>query len=229
MAGCGSLSSPEPLALVPGLAPWAIPPDALETRRLFRMSYEGPESSGNARLVLELASGDAFAVRVFDRLGRKVWEARAEDGETLIVSHESESSCRLAGPIRWRGLEDLGPLPPAAVPALLLGRVPGRPPSGATLDTEPNGRFRYPGTDAEVWTGVWDETGIASWILTRGGEPRWWWVRADTGGILSQRRGRQMRWQLVTAEPLGELAPLTVPTGYREACAATGADSSGRR
>jgi hypothetical protein len=219
VVGCSGLRPVAPPIPRAGLAPWEIPRDALGTRRLLRLSYEGPDASASVKLVLELLSPETFAVRVFDRFGRKVWEARSDRGSTLVVAHEANAFCRLRGAVRWVGLEPLGPLEPTAIPALLLGRVPGRPGPGVAAETDAAGRFAYRGTGPETWTGRQDAGGIASWTLLRGDEPRWWWSRSASGGLLSQRReGRQIRWELVTVEPLTDLPGLEAPVAFRERC-----------
>lgn len=203
---------------VGGVAPWEIPPGWLGTQHLFRLSYEGPGASAGLKVALRLQSPRAFEVRVFDRLGRAVWAASSEDGRTLLVDHESERFCRLEGPVTWAGLEDLGPLSPESLPALLLGRVPARPTAGN--ETSETGAFRFRDTAGATWRGRVDEGGVSSWALYEAGEPRWWWMRTEGGGgILSQRRvGRQVRWEPVAREPLESLGGLSPPATYRERC-----------
>jgi hypothetical protein len=104
------------------------------------------------------------------------------------------------------------------LPAILLGAIPAEPAAGAA---EPIDARDVELRDAagRRWTAVVEEGAVASWTLWEDGTALWWWRRQGRGGILSQRQGRQLRWQEVIAEPLrGELPPPSIPSGYAEDC-----------
>ena len=229
MAGCaatGTGAGAGPATVVQGTPPWALPPSTVGSRHLFRLSYRGPEGSGGLKIALFLSSSRDFTARIFDRLGREVWSARSRNGETLWVDHRRELFCRTRGPVAWAGLEDLGALPPGALPALLLHRVPLGPAeaerrSGSVIWDGP--RFSFRDRRGRRWSGRVDGTDLASWSLRDEGRPVWWWSRGDEGeGLLSQRgAGRQLRWRRLASEPLESRPPdVEIPGEYRECPAA---------
>lgn len=219
--GCTAIRDTPETAVGPSATPpWAVPASEIESRHLFRLAYEGPEGSGSLKTALFLDSHRDFTVRVFDRFGRPVWAARTRDGETLRVDHRREIFCRTAGPVIWAGIEDLGPLPPRALPALLLHRVPLAPGEDPSATVRWDGRrFRFRDRGGRRWSGRVDAEGVAAWTLREDRRPVWWWSRgADGEAVLSQRgRGRQLRWRRLATEPLDAPSPeLEIPPGYRE-------------
>ena len=218
VVACAGRPSPSPGYLASGTAPWEIPDGALGAQHLFRLAYEGPGTAAGLKVALRLEEPTTFEVRVFDRLGRAVWAAASRGGRTLLVDHEAERFCRVSGAVTWAGLEDLGPVAPGLLPALLLGRVPARPPDPSAPAGA--GEFDFRDEQGGRWTGRVDERGPAAWTLWEGGEPRWWWTRTEGGGgILSQRgAGRQIRWEPVAREPMGDLGELAPPPEYGESC-----------
>jgi hypothetical protein len=101
---------------------------------------------------------------------------------------------------------------------MLLGVLPARPPEpGAAAAGD--GEIEVPDAAGRRWRATLAGGRVTAWTVAEGDQPVWWWRRQGKGGILSQRQGRQLRWQEVVAEPLrGELSPRAIPAGYRESC-----------
>ena len=196
-------------------APWDLPAGAVPSQRLYQGSYEGPEGGGTFRATLRLAAADRFRLDAADRLGRPLWTVGVDGDDSWWIDHHTGVWCpdlsRLALPGFGRG-----PVPATALPALLLGALPIRPaktapagPVGGTVEVIDEAGHRW---QATVGHGQ-----VTAWSVAERDQPFWWWRRQGKGGILSQRDGRQLRWQEVVVEPLrGELPPRAVPADYRE-------------
>jgi hypothetical protein len=245
-AGCASAPAPPPVAPPPAPAsveepappaapaaaptpPWEIPPELLDRQRLYRVRYDGPEGEGGLRLTLWLADPDRYDARAADQLGRPLWSLSVRGAGGLWVDHRAEAWCRLDGALDLAGLP-LAPFPLAALPPLLLGRLPARPaggvepPPGASAIEIVDGEGRR--WTAELGGGAPDGGAPVSWTLwgrDAAAGPVLTWVAAGGEAVLSDRgAGVQLRWREAVSEPLGGLpAPLEPPAGYREAsCAA---------
>ena len=197
-------------------APWDLPAAAVPSQRLYQGGYEGPEGGGSFRATLRLAASDRFRLDAADRLGRLLWTVGVDGGSAWWVDHRAGVWCPDLSRLALPGL-GRGPVPATALPAMLLGVLPARPavPATATAD----GDLDFQDAAGRHWRATLAAGRVNSWTVTHGVQPVWWWRRQGKGGILSQRQGRQLRWQEVVAEPLrGELPPRAVPAGYRESC-----------
>lgn len=194
----------------------ALPQRALSTQRLLRAQYDGPEGKGAFRLILRLgAAADEFDVTASDALGRPLWALQARGRDGLLMDSRSQRFCRLASEVQLPAGLGLR-LPLAAVPRLLLGRLPVAAAPATTEVLDATGR-RW------TWNAARGE--LAQWTLWDGGEPAVWWSRRGGESVLSIRsRATQVRWHEVVAEALREpLAALRPPTDYEEgACAGDG-------
>ena len=210
----------------PAVAPWALPPGTYPTQSLFRFQYDGPEGEGTLRLVLRLEAPERYRLTVADRLGRPAVTVDAGPAGGYLLDHRESLACRLDAEVRIDEIP-LDPLPLAAVPAVLLGRLPAAPREGAGAGAGAR-RLSFHDTAGRRWTaelagragGTSPGPDLAgepvSWTLWRGGEPVLWWRRTDGEMLLSNRdRGVQMRWREVGREALPErLPPPEIPPGY---------------
>lgn len=239
--GCASVPAPAPAppappppaaepppapAPAPAVAqPWEIPPDRLGSQRLYRVRYDGPEGEGGLRLTLWLDDADHYDARAADLLGRPLWTLSVRGSGGLWVDHRAEAYCRLDGSLDLDGLP-LSPFPLAAMPPLLLGRLPARP-AGAAEVVAGADAIEIRDEEGRRWTAELDAGAPVRWTLWGRGVaagPVLTWV--DTGGeaILSDRAaGIQLRWREAVSEPLAGLpAALEPPGGYRAgSCMAT--------
>lgn len=199
-----------------GPQPWQVPASELATQRLFRLRYDGPEGQGSLRLTLRLATAERYRLTVADVAGRPVSILSVEAGEGLWVEPREETYCRLQSAVELEALPSLR-LPLAALPAVLLGRLPATP-AGRPPRLGP--RFEYRDAEGRRWGAAMAAGEVVSWTLWDGGEPAAWWRRQGDEAILSERRrGVQMRWREVAREPLAELPPPPeIPAGYRSDC-----------
>jgi len=204
------------------LAPWALPQDAYPTQRLFRLQAESVEEGGALRLVLRLESPERYRLTISDRLGRTLYTVDAARGSGWLLDHREQRACRL-GPDLALGGVALEAFPPAALPRVLLGRVPVRP-DGRVRDLGP-GHIELRDRRGHRWTVERHGSTVVGWVAWRAGRPVVWWRRVGDEALLSDReRGVQMRWRQVAREPLGEpLAPPAVPSGFLSGPCADGA------
>jgi|HubBroStandDraft_3_1064219.scaffolds.fasta_scaffold03994_6 hypothetical protein len=216
-----------PAQPAPESPPWQVPPQALATQRLFRMSYSGPEGEGSFRVTLRLATGSRFQIQAVDPLGRSLWTLDADGGRDLWLDHRNRVYCRPAGRMDLPGLP-LGSFALAELPALLLGRLPAEPPPDAPPKRQGD-QLTFEDLQGRRWTATLADGTVRAWTLWEGGEPAAWWAGRDGGGggVLSVRAARgaaggagsgvQVRWREVLAEKLTqEPAPLAPPKGFRE-------------
>jgi len=203
-------------AALTGGAPWDLPEGSVPSQRLYQGSYEGPEGGGNFRGTLRLAAADRFRLDASDRLGRPLWSVGIDGEDAWWIDHRAGVWCPDLSKLALPGL-GRGPVPPTALPALLLGALPARPAGEAPAAA---------GSSVEVvdaagrhWQATVAGGRVSAWSVAEGGQPLWWWRRQGRGGILSQRNGRQLRWQEAVVEPLrAPLPPRTIPADYRESC-----------
>jgi hypothetical protein len=173
--------------------------------------FEGERGRGSGRLSLYLVSPARFELAAADAFGTPLWSLRAADGEGLLVEPRRRRACRIEGSFDLPDLP-LAPLPLAAVPALLLGRLPidaaeGRPSEAAGELRDARGRrFTY----------AVDSGRLSAWTLWDEDRPALWWRRAAEESLLSARAGGyQVRWREVAREPLTRPpAGTEPPEGY---------------
>jgi hypothetical protein len=217
-------AAPAP-APAPATAPWEIPPELLASQRLYRVRYQGPEGEGGLRLTLWLATPERYRARAVDLLGRPLWSLAVDGDGGLWVDHRAEVFCRLRGRADLSDLAglSLAPFPLAALPPLLLGRLPA-PPAPGTEPAPGGGTIEYRDAEGRRWTAalaggaaptswaLWGESGGGGALLT-------WLAAADGEAVLSDRAaGMQLRWRQVVAEALaGPPGAGEPPAGYREA------------
>jgi hypothetical protein len=147
-------------------------------------------------LTLYLEAPRRYELAAADPFGTPLWSLRVDGERGLFVEPRAGRACRLSGSVDLPDLP-LAPLSLAAVPALLLGRLPveGPAPAAATgeLRDERGRRFTYALAGGS----------LASWTLWREAEPVLWWRRAGGEAVLSARAGGyQLRWREVAREPL---------------------------
>lgn len=213
LAGCAG--GPKPVAPGAGLPAWQVPPEALGTQRLYRISYSGPEGEGSFRMTLRLSAPERYQVQAVDPVGRALWSLDVAAGQGLFLNHRAHTSCVFTGSFDISGVP-LGPFPLLTLPALLLGRVPAQP--AAPPDTHGRELTFHDAADRSWTVDVAPSGVVESWTLAESGAPTVWWIRQESWAILSDRtRGVQVRWKEVLSERLGkEPPPLAAPPGYRE-------------
>ena len=196
---------------------WDLPAAAVPSQRLYQGAYEGPEGGGTFRATLRLAAADRFRLDAADRLGRPLWTVGVDGAAAWWIDHRAGVWCPDLSRLALPGL-GRGPVPATALPALLLGVLPVRPPSSAAAQSAA-GTVEVTDDAGRRWQATVGNGQLTAWTVAEADQPLWWWRRQGRGGILSQRNGRQLRWQEVVVEPLrGELPLRNVPAGYREVC-----------
>jgi hypothetical protein len=204
-----------------------VPPAAFGTQRLFRGSYRGPEGEGSFRATLRLAAPDRLQLVLADRLGRTLASLQVDGARQRWTDHRRSVFCAQPAGLTLPGGGDL-PLRAEEVPALLLGRLPAPP--ATALEPPVGGALDYRDTRGRRWTAETAEGSPLRWTLHDAGGPSWWWRRGEErGAVLSQREGRQLRWEEVVVEPLPRLATMEdPPPGFAEDCSAGEAGRSTR-
>jgi hypothetical protein len=215
--GCRLGDVPRPTTAATGaalVAPWQLPVARLGSQSLFRLRIEGPDGEGSLRLLLRLVSAERYQLLVSDRLGRAVYALDAQAGEGLLIDHQKQRVCAIGNSFELEGVP-LDPIPVAAVPALLLGRVPTQP-APPDPDWPPDGEVTFTDDRGRPWSVTLAAGEPVAWSLLEAGRPALWWRRTERGFLLSDRvRGVQLSWEESVREPLaGELRPLQVPAGY---------------
>jgi hypothetical protein len=213
---CASVQTGAPVA-VATTAPWVLPPAEQGRQSLFRLQFSGERGDGALRAALRLDSAHRYQIAATDPVGRQLWSLSVAPEGARWLDHRGRRVCRVGAEI---AIPDLGlpPLPLAAVPALLLGRLPLVPsaalPRTPGLENAPSGELR---DGDRRWS--WQRTGeqLSAWTLYQNGTPVLWWRRDGDGGTLSARRqGVQLRWQRVFTEPLASPPePPATPGDYR--------------
>jgi hypothetical protein len=214
LAACATGPRPAPVG-AHGVPPWEIPAAELNTQRLYRASYSGPEGDGSFRMTLRLVSPERYEVEAADPVGRSLWSLDVAAGRGRFLNHRARTACTFAGSFDLAGVP-LGPFPLLTLPALLLGRVPAAPAAAPKA----HGRdLSFHDTADRVWSVTAGDDGVVTrWTLSDSGAPTVWWFRQDAWSILSDRaRGVQIRWREVLSESLKkEPDALAVPSGYHE-------------
>ncbi|HEX3530965.1 MAG TPA: hypothetical protein VH988_28210 [Thermoanaerobaculia bacterium] len=226
LAACATGPRPAPVG-AHGVPPWEIPAAELNTQRLYRASYSGPEGDGSFRMTLRLVSPERYEVEAADPVGRSLWSLDVAAGRGRFLNHRARTACTFEGSFDLAGVP-LGPFPLLTLPALLLGRVPAAP---AAAPKAHGHDLSFHDTADRVWSVTAGDDGVVTrWTLSDSGAPTVWWFRQDAWSILSDRaRGVQIRWREVLSESLKkEPDALAVPTGYHEgACRDEAAPLSG--
>lgn len=218
--GCvsGSLFAPPP---PPGGEPWEAPPDSHPSQRLYRVKYEGPEGKLSFKLSLYLASPLHYRMQAADALGRKAWTLSLDgQGGSLWLNHREKTYCRAAD-ANGLALVPLARLPLAALPKLLLGRLPAEP----AADLRRNGEhLSFLDSRGQLWNGALRAGQVDWWSLVENGEPIAWWRREDSGGTFTHLgTAQQVRWREITREPLAQtLQSVEVPKGFAAFDCSTG-------
>jgi hypothetical protein len=230
-----------PVASAASAAAWQVPADAYGSQILYRVTVSGAEGEGSLKLTLRLASPDRYQVQAVDPLGRALWGLDVEGDRGLWLDHRARRYCRLTGSLDLAFLP-LGPLSLAALPPLLLGRLPVAPADAAGVTRQPaTGR----GAEGLMELGYADAAGRRWSALAREGRPVSWglwsappplpatppataatpetatpilsWVSSGGWSVLSDRRkGAQVRWRQALREALRPFAALSPPADYRE-------------
>lgn len=225
MMGCASLGVGVQPEGVQGEDPWALPEGAYPTQRHYRVEYEGPQGELGFKLTLYLLDTRQYRMQAALGLGRKLWDLSIDaNGWALWVDHRNREYCQTREASRLE-VVPIAHLPLSALPKLLLGRLPAVPAAElARLD----GGISYRDARGQLWSARFAASETAAegydyqrliwWSLVEGGEPVVWWRSLESGGMFTDRDGRQqVRWLEVVREPLAEpLRPVTVPAGYRE-------------
>jgi hypothetical protein len=212
-AGCSMRPAPQAVR-APSLPVWQIPPDALGTQRLYRVSYSGPEGEGSFKVTLRLVSPERYEIQAADPVGRALWSLDVLDERGLWIDHRGRAYCVFEGRFEMRGFP-LGPFPLLALPSLLLGRVPAEPAGPVEQKGEETVFLDAAG---RRWAATAEGGLVEGWNLAEGDAPTVWWRLYEGSAILSDRgRGVQIRWREVLREKLqGDLERLTPPSGYRQ-------------
>lgn len=197
-------------------ASWEVPASAFGTQRLVRIGYDGPDGGGSFRLTLRLAAADRYQVRAVDPVGRALWSLDVTGSTGLWLDHRARAACRIEGSLEITAGR-LTPFPLAALPALLLGRLPAEPagaieetaggaeeegeiaPPAAAADEPPPGeggdaavagrRIAFTDAAGRRWSATLDGNLPLSWAMTEPGEemPSVWWRRHAGEQLLSDR------------------------------------------
>ncbi len=204
LAGCvtgGSSRGPAP-GVARGVAtvmPWEIPAGEWRTQRIVQMRYVGPEGRGRLRLVLRFESPDRFQVEASDLLGRRWWNLNVQEGDALVLWVRERTFCRYRGDLEIPALS-LGPVPAAAVAALLLRRLPAPPldPAAVAASVASNAvELDFKDRRDRRWTAVATPSGPRRWTLHQGVETRASWS-LDAAGfsrLVEPGSGLELFWQ----------------------------------
>ena len=222
LGGCAGGS----LQLLPQSQPdeaelWQLPADAYPSQRLYRVKYQGPEGKASFRLTLYLAGPSKYRMDAADKLGRRVWSLQVEEGSRAVfLDHRRSLYCTAAGGGE-QSFVPIAHLPLAALPHLILGRIPETPDS-ELLQNESKVSFRD--RSGRLWNAESSAGVLSWWSLMQDGEAVAWWRHLDGRSVFSDRRGgQQVTWTEQVRERLAkELTPLEIPQDFREgACGET--------
>jgi YD repeat-containing protein len=184
--GCATASPPSP--------PHAAVAGGRQS--LYRVRYDGGDSTASFRLLLRRASDQRFDLAASDPLGRTLWALEVIDGEGAWFDFRERRLCQLGRSVSLAALH-LPDLPLAALPRILAGEAP-----------------HAEGADGEgrLWTLRRDSAGaLASWEVSDGGK-----------SLVRGERSADGRWTLVTERARIEIRrvaeePMTSTPARREA------------
>jgi hypothetical protein len=214
---------------------WQVPAAAYGSQILYRVAVAGAEGDASLSLTLRLASPERYQAQAVDPFGRAVWGLDVDGDRGLWLDHRGHTWCRLAGALDLAFLP-LGPLSLAALPPLLLGRLPVPPSSpasvvrGAAAGDSAGTAVSYRDAAGRGWSAVVEGGRVVSWGLwpDAAAAPTLSWVSSGAWSVLSDRRkGVQVRWREAVREPLRPLAPLAPRADYRERSCAAGPPPAG--
>lgn len=212
--GCASSRGLLPSSAAGGDNPWELPAGSFPSQRLYRVKYEGPEGKAGFKLTLYLATPSHYRMAASDSLGRKLWTLQVdESGPAVWLDHRAKQYCRVQGADRLV-VVPLANLPLAALPRLLLGRLPAEP--VANLQRAP-GHLSFLDVRGQLWTAVMRDAALDWWTLEDLGDTVAWWRRDGDGGDFSDARGGQrVTWRQIVAEAVEQtLAPLEIPSRFQ--------------
>ncbi|MCP4656872.1 MAG: hypothetical protein GY856_15790 [bacterium] len=216
VAGCSSFGR---LSTLPGSSssedPWEISAESYPTQRLYRVKYDGPEGRLGFKLTLYLEGEARFRMQAADSLGRKIWDLSVDESDrALWLDHRRKRYCQARGASRL-ALVPLAHLPLAALPKLLLGRMPATPAADLRRTKDV---VSYLDARGQLWNGALADGRLQWWTLVEAGEAVTWWRRDGDAGIFGDLRGKvTLRWREVIREPLARMpARLEIPPRYGE-------------
>lgn len=198
--------------------PWQLPAGSFPTQRLYRLSYDGPEGKLDFKLTLYLSTPYQYRLQAVVALGRKLWDLDIDAADRVLwVDHREKTFCH-AGDAGRLVIVPVAKLPLAALPKLLLGRLPTPPTAELARDES---HVSYRDGLGQKWSARFEPAGggaLEWWNLEVDGEPQAWWRSDGDGGVFSDRRGRQqLRWKEVVSESLSQgVEPLEPPPNYQE-------------
>lgn len=185
---------------------------------LFRVEVRSADREANLRLVLRYGGERRFQLAAADLVGRTIWTFAVAGDHFLWADHRRQSYCRgetsVAMSLPLLRME----LSPAAVPQILLGRLPIQAPEG--LGEAADGRLRFADGSGRRWLAEYDAAGmLTGWELRDSAGlaiASWQRQEADFELILPQR-GLTVRWRRASSEPLPEAwVPFNLPAGFEE-------------
>lgn len=163
------------------------------------------------RLALSLPRADSYSISASDPFGRALWDLVVGPEVSFLVDHRRGRYCDLNSEVGvpQATLEEFSL---RSLPSVLLGYLPVRPPE--KIDEEADAIDFVDESDRR-WTARIEAGRVVSWTLWLEGEPFVWWSRRQRGGILSHRRGSQLRWRQTLSEVLSDdYRPPPIPRGY---------------
>jgi hypothetical protein len=220
-----------------GPAPWQIPPEDLQTQRLYRVRLESRqvdpasgedtrEGRGRFKLTLRLATPSLFQLTAVDPLGRALWTLHVEGDEGLLVDYRERRACRYGGEVDLADLR-LGPFPIRRLPVAILGRLPAEPPPGLEW-REGETAMALVDRAARRWTATFQGAALVRWRMERPGS-RPGEGSAGSPGVLftadgeGHRRlvdgdeGLILEWRETLREPLaGPPGSPEIPRGFSQ-------------
>lgn len=197
-----------------------VPEDALGTQRILRLNYQDSDQDASLKLVLRLETARRFSIQGSDQFNRGWFRIAVEGEQAVVLDLRDKGYCVYRGEIELEQVP-LGPLPFAALPALLLGRLPMIP---RTAEVDEDGDWLVHDLAGRRWSARLEEGELRSWTLWDGVQPEVYWQRAGKMSLLSSRsRQLQMRWRTGKVEALSSpLGPFEPPKGFVEACPESG-------
>jgi len=163
-------------------------------------------------MILRLAGPERYQLTAADALGRSLWAADYEATRFHFIDFRRALECHSGKAFPLSDVP-LRSLPITALPAVLLGRLPGQ-----LVATGSRGETKsYVDSEGRRWT-VEEaaEGGVASWTLWLGGKPVLWFRQLEQESVLSHPEGSQFRWRQVVVEASETaLETITPPPGVQ--------------
>lgn len=171
-SGCRSARLAEGSAAAPA---WGLSAADLARQYLYRVELHTASEAATLRLALRLWSAERFELRAADALGRAAWRLEVDGAEAVWSDARGASRCRIAARAESALPALRLPLAPAALPPLLLGRVPVAPVPVAVWPATGEARFR-------------DARGRTWWVRLAAGVPAAWRLDLAPDSVISWRR-----------------------------------------